>query len=367
MSISGFGFRSFVASLCLGSLLISCSTTDEQQLSLQNLSDQDVFERVGTLYTQDEAGELIEQGLLGTDAENAFVPLMFSENGGFLSVEEANSVIKQRYPDMSKYRELYTNYATYEDAMKQLVSRGSEPPSRLPDTRNAGILSLGPSTNSSSEVESSSNDSVVYAYDPFQTTYEVGNDFMTQNLTAAATLPSTTNVRVGDIAFTRSSKSGITGAGHTGLVMSTRVISSDAAVFPRNSSTAEAVGYKSNNTEEIAIQRATVSFNTTSGSRIALAKVKIGTTDADQKRQAVRSYHSRIEQRNQAGEVTYAFPSGKATSDPNRYTTVYCSLLHWKAYMWITGIDIDANGGLIVYPIDIKNDREVETVWTYNF
>lgn len=366
MSRNGFSLRSFVAALCIGTFLISCSTTDKQQLSLQNLSDQDVFESVGGLYTQDKASELIERGLLGTDAKNAFVPLMFSVDGSFLSVEEANSVVKQRYPDMSKYRELYTNYTTYEDAMKQLVSRGSEPPSRLPNTRNVGVLPLGLSDNSNDEIESTqfSNDSI-YAYDPFQTTYEVENA-MTQKLTAAATLSYTTNVRVGDIAYTRSDKSSIKGFGHTGLIMSTRVSTSLGTRFPSNSNTGEAVGYRSDNKDEITIQRATVSFNTTSDNKVALGKVKIGTVDADQKRQAVRSYHVRIEQRNQAGEVNYAFPSGKATSDPNRYTTVYCSLLHWKAYMWITGIDIDSNGGLVVYPVDIMNDREVEIVWRHN-
>lgn len=61
-------------------------------------------------------------------------------------------------------------------------------------------------------------------------------------------------------------------------------------------------------------------------------------------------------QKNQAGEpyVFSAYPSEKERT--NRW---HCSKLQWRAYKEATGIDIDCDGGWVVFPNDIVNHPSI--------
>ena len=187
------------------------------------------------------------------------------------------------------------------------------------------------------------------------------------------------NVTVGDVIVSTAFFAGITNksfTGHSGLVSWT-----DTGHLSKGNGcdsglqTIEAVGPKWDNTLEVDERPASVAFNPTSlpkGKKLYYARYHVPRKSGESRsawskrwwdsKRALREYHRKVDRRNDSGKVTYdIFPRGRSMN-PDVYTqppgsgsraNIYCSLLNWMAHKKVYNIDIDANGGLFVVPLDL--------------
>lgn len=120
-------------SLCTTIALLSACGSSELQNSLSSKSDLDIFQGSGTLYTSEQIDDVLHQGLLGTNATNAVVPLAFDNAGNLLKLtEEVQSITFTPY---------FMSTETYNQGLESLG--GSDVTTSLRQVDSSTAVALG--------------------------------------------------------------------------------------------------------------------------------------------------------------------------------------------------------------------------------
>ena len=310
------------------------------------------FQMEGLLWTQQQADSLITSGKLGQSPEAAFVPVYFDENGALVSAAAY----------IAEFNPAWRYYITTLEAFAKLTSEETANP------EYADILG-------------NFKERPIYAYDPYSSIQQTRIEKEQMAKERISTFPSMhsttgeksgiTNLFTGDIIGRGNSPQlpgtspppgAASGWGHAGIVTVGYSHSSLSSLL-YSAFNMEAVGSGIPLADQIQQRRTSVYWSNfavghryrlrrtslTAAQRAGIVNFVVG-QDADAySATALKLYPC-------SAYTCSRYPRENCcTSNWANGSEWYCSLLAWQAYYFATGLNIDSNGGVIVYPNDILN------------
>jgi hypothetical protein len=361
--------------------LNACKNEAEVKPILNKFSIED-FKKQDNFWNYSEVDNLIKESKLGHIPEMAFVPLVFNAKGNLLTAEEFNS---QVYADLTYYA---TDLETFYEVTKETTA--------LPDY--ALVLDKN-------------GDKAVFAYDPYakekltrtqdyQKILEtIGNTPLVgdENVPFARTESTITNFNAGDFIVRPNNilsymvgsspvPSGASGSswGHAVGVTQGLLSSTDPATLLANTWIMEAWGNEVGTACQLRETRANVAGSSSSCTNNPIQndnywnkfthrfrlRANITSTQRNiivsfMRQQDPDTYSYSASKRFRCNPPPPCFGAGCVAPPPQPPicstsswadgNTWYCSLLVWQAYLFATGVDIDSNGGIFVFPNDVIN------------
>lgn len=304
------------------------TTVTTREVTLQD------FQNAGNVHTPDETDEMLFEGEIGQSPQNAFVPLVFTDQGTLYTVEAYNSFLDgmegiedAEYPEPETW---YTTLKVYEEVTGQT---GLD--------EYARILPLGKDA--------------VWAYDPYskkqmkQSEIEEVLDNATASISPRTDMakydcsyPSElgSDLWVGDIGvkYQATSISGI--FGHSGIVveLDNGGITGGNAQSSRTKNM-EALGYYDDDRDEV--QR--VPFKNYWVTDNARWQGLIYSSETPSSKLSTIARFAKWQDRD-----TYSITTSKSNT-----SKWYCSKLSWIGYKRYDSKDFDYDGGSIVFPVDL--------------
>ena len=164
--------------LCFALITLGFTTRAVQTQELTN--DLARFERAGMVSEESVDFETIEPGGLGFTPETAAVPLFFDLDGNLLSAEAYNSLADEGELEQNILEVMYTDFSTFREVMEERLSLGLITQETL-DTVDLNYVSGLPGSpvegaEDPSTLESNAPGSVIYLYDPYQTSYQTAEE-----------------------------------------------------------------------------------------------------------------------------------------------------------------------------------------------
>ena len=254
-------FKRFVGIVLLTFVVAGCYS-ESQNSSPVLRGDMITFENAGNFFSINEVQEVFENGTLGNTVTSAVVPLVFDTTGNLLTAKEFNNRVNtSSLKDTTTH---FTDFSTFKTVMLEMSQQGLQTQSRIFTIAEKYIFTLSVPTTGNLATEST-DETVAYAYDPYQSIYETPEEIETaylakvkrdrqigkaSTLSTASHYNSTNYVWVGDIAYSNQSSSQSGVSGHSGVVTT---LNTGGLTGGNNKNsgtrTTEAVGSRSNNVD----------------------------------------------------------------------------------------------------------------------
>ncbi len=308
---------------------------------------------------EEKLNRSISKDDVGGSPDRALVPLIFDHNGVLYTAKRYNTESDQKYSLLAIEAQKNPNIDTE-------ITIGYV--NYLVDLQTfANITTLKEATDEYTQPLPTMNSELIWFFDPYVKFFEKRDEQQARaihkynNMNKYAigyaksfSIPSW--AKKGNIIFAKWNVGGISDVyGHTGGISKEPTLGSSVGAIMTTTKTIEA----SNNGKSLSALTISTSdgvferYMSTSGAnhwnsssiyqRHALWKINMTNIE----RNNVVAF-----MKNQIGK-SYLF----ASWTKNTENTWYCSKLQWKAYKVFCGIDVDSNGGNIVYPLDIVNSN----------
>ena len=371
--------RLFLVFIVLLVSVTSCKVSgDANNLKSPSLTELEEFERTNKVY-KDNLQDLLANGVLGSSATTALVPIIFDLDGKLLSSEQYNSWEKQGILEDNISLFAYTDFTTFREVMQKRAVQGLRTQAYVEDIDERyvwGMPNVGvQDPELGTQAYEADPEKAIFVFDPYETKHETYEEVLAgikqkiettdprilserRNLsTQAGEVDPCEDIQlwVGDIVVRTTSLFGVTEyIGHSGMVTYTNDLASHnlkrGNPCDDDVTTVEATGWKSVNSNEIKERSINKGFDFKKQPDVFYAFYP-GLTN--QQMIELKGFHRDQDVRNDDGQLVYGFPLIGKSGDVDQYSRVYCSLLNWLGYKKVLGVEIDGNGGPLVKPFDL--------------